>query len=236
MGVRRARALLEHVLVEHPLDERAEAGRVGVLDEALPQVEGDPARRLDEVERLREGGRRDVAEAECGHARHRGEVLALEAGALAAVEIGDVDGEVVVVQARAVAQRRVARLGQQVEADERVDAERGQPLADHAVARAEVQPAQRRRIDAGLLQLGPEQVADDLGGAALQQLGEELLVEAGNIEDRGVIVKADPLTLTVELDLTPFLVLVQTAAGRTGRERQLERLNIERRHVMPSVR
>ena len=106
---------------------------------------------VDEVERLREGGGRDVAEAERGDARHRVEFPAVEAATLAAIKIGDVDGEVVVVEAGAVALRGVARLGQQVQTDERVDAELCQSLADHAVAGAEVQPAQRRGVDAGLL-------------------------------------------------------------------------------------
>src|SRR3954462_13665175 len=73
-----ARALLEHAFVEHPPDERAEARRAGVLEEALAEVERDPAGRLDEVERLGEGGRRDVAEPERGDARHEVEAVALE--------------------------------------------------------------------------------------------------------------------------------------------------------------
>ena len=72
------------------------------------------------------------------------QLVRLELAAVAGVEVGDVGGVVVLVEAGAVALRGVARLGQQVQADDRLDADGGELLADHAVAGAEVQRLQRR--------------------------------------------------------------------------------------------
>ncbi len=145
-----------------------------------------------------------------------------ERRALAGRHRREIEREVVVVDAGAVAQRRVARLLEQVDADDRAGAEIVELLADEAVAGAEVQHLERRGIDALLGQLLTQQVADDARRVARQAVGEELLVEARHVEDLGVVVQADASPLAFDGDLTPLLVLVETAGGVGRREMKRE--------------
>ena len=83
-------------------------------------------------------------------------------GTIVGAQRGEVRRAVVVVDVGAVAQRRRLRLGQQVDADDRAEADLLELLADHAVAGTEVQRRHRRRVRTGLIQRLAQQVADDL--------------------------------------------------------------------------
>ena len=99
--------------------------------------------------------------------------------------------------------RGVARLREQVDADDVVDRQLRQQLADHAVAGAEVQRRQPAGLESGRFQLRPEQLRDHAWRVALQLLGEQPFVEAWDLVDLRVIMEADA-AFPSDLDLAPF--------------------------------
>src|SRR5204862_2892844 len=64
-------------------------------------------------------------------------------------------------------------------------------------------------------------------------LGEEPLVQAGHAVDRGIVMKANPASLAIDLDLTPFLVLVELGTRIGQMQRKVH--GVERGHWAPLV-
>jgi hypothetical protein len=130
--------------------------------------------------------------------------------------------------------RGIARLGQQVDADDLADGQLAQQLSDHAVAGAEVQRGQPFGLQAGIAQRRAEQLGHDTRRLALQAVGEQSLVEPRNVVDLGIVVEADPLACAVgPFDFTPFLVLVELSMCVLRRQMQRVVHVIERGHVAP---
>ncbi|HVB38262.1 MAG TPA: hypothetical protein VND92_06975 [Vicinamibacterales bacterium] len=172
-------------------DHLREARLILEAEERLLDVERDPALRLDGVERREERARRNVPEAERRHGRQAVERPGRQLLALCRGEAAEVGHAIGVVEARSVAFGRHARLGNDVGADEPRDAPVLQRLAHHAVAGPEVEHAQLGEV---LVRLPDRRLQDlrHLGRRlALQAVVEQLLVEAGDLVDLGVVVKAD---------------------------------------------
>src|SRR5690606_41292429 len=77
-------------------------------------------------------------------------------------------------------------------------AHRAKLLADHSVTGAEIEDSQRRGGHVVALQLFLQQLADDVGGTAIENVVEQLFVETGDGEDAVVVVEPDLLPGTVE--------------------------------------
>src|SRR5215208_3960959 len=173
-------APLEHALLEHAANQASERALL-LREEAIADVERDPAVVGDQVERLGEGLRRDVAEAERRHGHERVELALAEVTPDVRGERGQVDRVVGVVDARAVALGGHLGLLDDVDAHEGAHAELAlELLADHPVPCAHVEHAQVGAVVAGQRELVLEQPAHGSRGVALELVVEDLLVEAGD--------------------------------------------------------
>ncbi len=105
---------------------------------------------------------------------------------------------VVVIHLGPVPSRGVLGLLQDVRADQIAHAHRAKLLADHSVTGAEIEDSQRRGGHVVALQLFLQQLADDVGGTAIENVVEQLFVETGDGEDAVVVVEPDLLPGTVE--------------------------------------
>src|SRR4051812_1465277 len=146
VGVDLLGALVHYAGLEQLPDQPAEPGRLAVVEEVLLDVEGDPAAVRDEVERLRESERGDVAEAERRDGHEAVEAVGAELVAVRSGERRQVEHVVALVDAGTVALCGGRGLGEEVDAYDRLGTQFGELLARHAVAGAEVEHAQGRGV------------------------------------------------------------------------------------------
>jgi hypothetical protein len=184
---------------------RPAGGVVAARQERRRDGEAEQATGLEQVERAAQRRGDDVADADRGDRDERREALLAQVVELLRRPGPEVAGQVVRVDAGTVALGGVAGHRFEVEPDDVPDAGPAQRLAADAVARAEVEHPLPGRVEALALEsIGVE--AHDLPRRAhAELLVEDPLVQAGDRVDRGVVMKADPLTRMGRTELDPLL-------------------------------